>query len=379
MIPLLRNIKNNHLVSLLAVILVFFPLEGIAKAKPIGHVEDVQGTAFVVKNGQTLKASRGTLVYDFSEFITEEGAQVTIVDFEQHTFHLAGSGHLKFLNKMIELKRGYLWIQSQSDVVGYSVQTANSMTSYKKGELIVSFDNSNGRTQTLVISGEAQFSNLLEKNLKVSLKSSQFSFVDKEYESGAPRNPTLVGFRSFKKITSLFHDVSPLQKSQRMMAKKNEGPGKTKVQRLPASTPNKQVTLSEETPVDHSRGKIILLRDSKAARKLPSKFNRKSFIEKKAKSVVSLKPKDYRVYRKKSKVPVRIFGFSKSKKASGFIDERLPATFRPKSSPKGSIELNQEFNKSLNQQYKTQQRHRKEVKSLIKDLKNFDSDYKADY
>ena len=83
-----------------------------SKKKKLGVVEEVWGNVFLVEEGKTKQLRAGDYLYDFSEVMTEEGAQVSFSDYYDHQFHLAGSGHIKMMNKIVELVRGYLWVQS---------------------------------------------------------------------------------------------------------------------------------------------------------------------------------------------------------------------------------------------------------------------------
>ena len=86
--------------------LVLFSLgtgEVYSKKKKLGVVEEVWGNVFLVEEGKTKQLRAGDYLYDFSEVMTEEGAQVSFSDYYDHQFHLAGSGHIKMMNKIVEL------------------------------------------------------------------------------------------------------------------------------------------------------------------------------------------------------------------------------------------------------------------------------------
>ena len=105
---------------------------------------------------------------------------------------------------MIELTRGYLWIQSHANHQGHRIQTANATIEYQKGESIVSFDHYAGKTQLLVIKGKVQLGNMLHQGMNVTVSDGKFSFVDNDYNDGVPRRPTSIGFSSFKNIKKYF-------------------------------------------------------------------------------------------------------------------------------------------------------------------------------
>ena len=81
-------------------------------AREVALVSGLTGNAFMIKNGHTKALSLGDAIEDFAEIYTEEGSQLTLSDHYDHIYYVSGSGHIKFLNKILELKNGYLRIQS---------------------------------------------------------------------------------------------------------------------------------------------------------------------------------------------------------------------------------------------------------------------------
>ena len=155
----------------------------------------------------------GDYLYDFSEVMTEEGAQVSFSDYYDHQFHLAGSGHLKIMNKIVELVRGYLWVQSyRATKIPFNIQTANSSVKYYDGEAIISFDSLVGKSQIMVLKGDFRIGNILHKvrHFDVVVADGEFSSVDNEFNGGNPRGTTPVGYKSFQKVLSLFTGIKPL-------------------------------------------------------------------------------------------------------------------------------------------------------------------------
>ena len=78
----------------------------------IGVVDKVKGNVFAAQKNTMRRIRKGDKIYKYSEIITEEGAQISFSDHNDHKFHLAGSGHVRCFDKIMKLKRGYLWVQS---------------------------------------------------------------------------------------------------------------------------------------------------------------------------------------------------------------------------------------------------------------------------
>src|SRR3989339_367567 len=232
-------------------------------AKYVGMVDAVSGTAFLSYEERISNLQPGVLINDFSELITEEGAQITFSDYDGHRFFLSGSGHMKILNRLIELKKGYLWIQSLNKKEAYSIQTVNANITFLAGEGVVSFDNYVGKTQLLSINGNFDISNLLTPNLATTVSDGKFSFVSADYEEGAPRNPTSIGNKSFQQIASLFDGFSsgPVSDHKQQIekplstaaAKEVVAPAKKNKSRAPAS-------LDDRTPNAKHPGETILVK-----------------------------------------------------------------------------------------------------------------------
>lgn len=378
-----KSIKSSLVLAL------FLSFSAFAKS-PLALVNSVKGTAFVINNGKQTKVLKpGDHLYDFDEVLTETGGQISFSDYYDHQYHLSGSGHVKLLNRMVELKRGYLWQQSFTPSKNFITQTANAVVSYSQGESIVSFDPYSGKTQLLVIKGRFEFANLLQNFLKLEVRDGQFSFIDNDYEEGRPRDATPLGFSSFKKVTSLFEKVEPMDKDdayERLKAKPT--------MKLPKRS---IASVKEETPTSGVKpGKIIFLtKDKKQAQQRKEKLLQ-SYEQELSELAKPVKTKFKPSYDKKSAAKVRIFGKSyvkptpkstqqniaKSQKKVATKSERAPASVdnaKSLNSGKKSPQPSSEFEKSVLDAYKNQMRHNQETNDLIKDLKNYKQDYKTSY
>lgn len=402
-----KSYKNIKRISLLTLLFVTTITQFAWADKSRVVVTEVRGNAFVLQNGKTALLKSGDTLTDFSEIVTEVGSQVTFSDYSDHSFFLAGSGQIKILNKLIELSRGYLWIQSHANHSGHRIQTANATIEYKRGESIISFDHYVGKTQLLVIKGKVGLENVLQKGTGVVVHDGKFSFVDDDYNNGIPRKPTNIGFASFKKVTSLFEGVEPVIKDDQINDFKNKSSRSRALASINEQT-SFDVKLDKEA-AQAGQGRIIYLTKQKKFVKNSVNLDK---LYKEELRLASKRPvKKWAPNRtSKSKVQVHIYGLKGSLKTN-MKSKRLPASVNNKSKKnyqeieevisiksalknsgrkksrrtpaslnrKVKIKTNDNFESSLVDEYKQQLRHSGEVNSLIDDLKTYDQDYKKEY
>jgi len=371
MIKCFLNLKNSLLVCLIL-------LSSYSFAKPLGHVNSIHGNVFALKNGKAIPISTGDVLEDFVEIVTEEGAQITFSDYYDHKFHLAGSGHVRLLKRLVDLKRGYLWVQTHADNLESMLQTANSRVTYEGGEAILSFDPNKGKTQLLVLTGNFKFANLWHGNMQIAVDQGHFSFIHKDFNNGSPRQLTTIGKKSFESILSLYRNVKPLSAgSQEWLAqikKENLKKRKKKGSKLTRSVASEKKDTSEL-----KLGKFVYLKKKK--RYHSKKFKLNKFYSEKLKIINKRKGaylKKRRLRKKNIFVPIIVFGQSSNK-------VRAPASIRPKKlkntriNPQVVIQRKSSFESTLLNEFAKQMRHSNEVNQLIKDLNNYDQDYKHDY
>lgn len=359
--------KNTKLFNIFALALsLCLGLEAYA-ASAVAVVSSLSGRAFVSVDGRTKSLSTGDQIPAFSEVFTEVGAQITLSDYYDHKYHLAGSGHVQFLNKQVELKEGYLWVQSFNDSHTFSIKTANAVAAFKRAEGIVSFDSYTGRSQILVKKGEFQYTNALNEYLFQNVSEGQFSFVMMEQDDGAPRAPTPIGYHSFKQIVSLFKDVATDSKTHmapnREIASVVETPAMPVPQMQAAGTPSPRPTVN---PVMEQQLKELYA-PKLQAKKAPVKKWQPS-------------------YQQKSNAKVRIFGAPTNsvKRTPASPKKAVPKAKESSRTPAsvGSMApviQTDSFESKLMQEYKSQMRHSDETNRLIKELKSFDQDYVEGY
>ncbi len=372
--------------SLLA--MIFCILSARANAYPVVLIQKIEGRAFQYeKDGSTKILKAGDSLEDFSELLTEEGSQVTLVDQHDHRIHLSGSSHVSFLKQLLDLKRGYAWIQTIKGSEPFNIQTANSRVEMKNGEAIVSFDQQMGKTQVLSIEGTIVLENSHFPGNFVALSDGHFSYVQKEYDNGLPRKPTQIGFDSFKKVTAFFKGIEP-QHGREHLWRKDESAkpimSGEAAGRLPASASVNTQPLTAS--VDGESG--IVLRKYKKS--VTSQWNPDQVHEQVLTSHQFKKPVVKKSpYSKASGVSVKVFksgtvkNQAKVSAHSGKSAVRAPASINSSQAvrlnPQIEVKNNGSFENSLIDQYKHQMRHETEVNRLIEDLRNYDQDYQIGY
>ncbi len=382
-----ENTKSKFLLLVIALLVISSGLF----AAPVARVQSVAGNAFVLENNRTRVLKPGENLEDYSEIITEEGSQVVFTDYFDHRFYLSGSGHVKLLNRITELRTGYLWIQSYNESDNFSIQTANAKVDYVKGEGIVSFDHVTTRSQLLVVKGTFTFGNLLQDYMVTPVNEGYFSFIQNEYEKGSPRTATSIGEQSYQKVTSLFQDIKPMTTKDRALEFSNEDPSRLIAKDfIVKGKPTLKRSIASVAP-EKKQGNIVYIQQAPTAA-VRSNFSLENYhenkvlaAEKKLKKLKKMKKPFKPNYGKRSKVKVVIFGqptmTSKRKPASVEVKKckKIEAKRGPASVVAKPAVKSDKFESSLVEEYKKQLRHNQETNQLIQELKNYDQDYKASY
>ncbi|MGE3609827.1 MAG: hypothetical protein AB7I27_09610 [Bacteriovoracaceae bacterium] len=325
-------------------------------AKPVAQVTEISGQVFAMTSkGETISLKPNSHIEDKCEIMVEEGAHITLMDYYDATYHLIGGSHLKFFDKAVQLKRGKAWIKSQNSKIPLALTTANGNADFWKSEFIATFDQSTSRSQFLVVNGEIEVSNVLDRNMKYTVSAGQFSLVDPEVENGIPRAPTKVGLSSLNLSLAEFKKLPVALKSE------------------PANPVNRQVASVEEKNSESvKKGEIIFI----SSNRLPASVSGGAYNY--------FKKKVHTKAKKSSQVmvPIRIFGSSiKTSSNTPTLRVEIPAPRKPasiptleapkKAGPISEISIDQEFAESLKKQSAEQPKYSKELDSLIQDLKSY--------
>ena len=352
--------------SLFVCALVALPLW----AKPVAQVTTVTGSVFAISpEGKTLALKPDSLIEEKSELMLEEDASITLNDYYDATYHLIGGTHLKFFDKSVQLKRGKVWVQSGTNRAPLALTTANGSADFWKSEFIATFDQATSRSQILVVNGEVEVSNVLDKNMKYTVAAGNFSLIDPEVENGVPRAPTKVGLDSLNKALAEFKAIPEQMKAPERSIASVKAEDKT------------EATPGTPAAPEVKKGEITFI----TTNRLPASVEggaHKYFTKKVAKKK-SMSSSD-------SMAPIRFFGTSwkqavpevamtapvEMKKA--VEAPRAPASVQPMvvAAPavqKASDDLgkDEEFSLSLKRQATEQPKHTKELESLINDLKSY--------
>lgn len=366
---------------------------------PVARVTQVSGDVFVSDGSSMRKVQAGQHLFDLAELTTAVGASVAFNDFHDHVYHLAGQGQVKLMNRTIELRRGYFWIQSLGQHnQGFQVVTANARVQYAKGQGVISYSPETSRTQFMAIDGHYRFGSMLQPDLDLTVRPGQFSFVDREYNHGAPRHATSIGQGTFSQVMALF----PTMKVNRAQVETEFVVEAAPAQAPRAATSGSRAPASVNTSVDHSRKAPGVTIFVPLERNGELKAKREKFISELSKEVptkaasrtsrapasVSSTPSAAQRTPPKGNVPVHVFGQKISVKTQTpsavqrstpspverivqQAQQRAPASVRSSESDP--------FEKALEREYRQQQRHSDEVNALIRDLKNYNMDYREGF
>jgi hypothetical protein len=361
-------------------------------AKTVARVLAVEGNAFSFNSGgHSKQLSYGGKISDMSVIMVEDGSQVSLKDEYGRVFHMAGGTQAKFFHQMLEVEKGYIWVSSTiSDSIG-TINSANSITKFTQGQFIYSFDSSQDKAQVLVLSGNVQFSNVVEPNIIVEVPAGHFSFVKQEYEKGLPRRATRVGLTSYKGMKKIFNNNELIKHQTFDKAFGNDAMKVKAGSSRAIASVNK--TRNIKRSHSKSRGKVVFV-ETNSANRVPASA-----------SVGSSPMSYYKKYKKVQKTnrtpiktgktaQVRMFGFEEVEVISPKIIvtkpivqeirklstrvQRLPASV-DSSSMVNDIKNDSLFEKSLIKSIDTNRRHPKETNQLIDELKSFDQTYQKQY
>ncbi len=321
-------------------------------AKPVAQVIAVKGQVFVITpEGKTKSLKMNDHLEDKSEVMVGEDGDITLNDYYDATYHMVQGAHLKFFNKSVQLKQGKTWIQSLNARHPLALTTANGHVDFWKGEFITTFDQTNSKTQVLVVNGEVEVSNVLDKNMKYTVPGGSFTLIDPETENGLPRSPTKVGLESLNQSLAEFKSLP---------AKMHAKPTSSEAQRSIASV--------QEAP----KGKIVFMTNGKVSEtaRVPASSEGMALSYFKKKVTIKKYPA--------TPVPIRFYGVSQTRAASAvshFV--RVPASVKPLAAPSvpkiigNEMNIDEDFSNSLRMEQASQPKHTKELENLINDLKSY--------
>jgi hypothetical protein len=311
-------------------------------------------------------------------------AQVAFNDFFDHVYHLAGEGQVRLGPQIIQLHRGYFWIQSLGKHQQiFQVVTANARLYYNQGHGVLSFDPHVGRTQFMSVQGSFGFGNLVQPELDVKITTGEFSFVDTEFQNGIPRHATAIGQQTFNQVVSLFPQI----KSDQNLPAEFRFLAQEQPERSPSRAPASVVEpaaagtitfIPMNKELEKTRSQRETLIDSyKSSSKQAQTKGRTPASE-------ATKP---RASRTPSNVKIQVFG-SNTQVSKSASPARAPASVAPGGAQellkaaRGPASLGAEvdvFEQGLQRHYQKQQPHSDEVNQLLRELKNYQMDLRTGF
>ena len=190
-----------------------------AQAVEFGTIVEFSGEGFISHDGKTKAMKKGDKIEMDSDIVIEHKGQVTITDNADHRYHLANLASVNVKAQCLELRSGDLWVQSLNKNDTHKIQTANALIKYEGGEAIISYSAINdkkekiGITHLMVINGMMNLVNLGAPKLNLNIAEGNYSFVNNNYDQGAPRNPTPVGKKTYNQLIGLFKGIKPIEKN----------------------------------------------------------------------------------------------------------------------------------------------------------------------
>lgn len=319
--------------------LVTLITSSVSFAKVVAKVTEVKGNVFaVLPDGKTVKVIPNLHLDEKSEIIVDENGSATFYDFYDTTYHMNHSSHIKVLDRSVHLKGGKVWIQSTHTTSPLSLITANAYVDYWKSEFITSFDQVSGKSQVMVVNGDLDVSNILDRNLKYSLTAGAFTVIDPDVNEGQPRQPTTIGPESLSKALAEFKAV----------------PKSILNKEIPST--KRAIASVEEIPSPTKKGEIIFIKTNRAPASVESK---KKFKTPVAKTF--------------SPVPIRVIGHS-APVTPKVVTPSLPRvefSRVPASAQPAKMIQDVDFQQSLDSAKGSQPKYPSEVQKLIDDLKSY--------
>ncbi len=294
--------------KIIFIIIFLISFKSFANSDMSVRVVDVYGSAFASYEGKTHQLKKGEILKPKSEIFIEHGGRLSLSDNLDHTFYLNSDASLAIFESGHELRSGNMWVQSKNQNQKMNITTVNAHIELDMGEAILTYDTSKARTQLLVLNGMMKLSNNKTRDLSLSVTENNYSFIENNYDNGAPRDPTPVGQKTMKELMSSFIGVTPFQMNSHAH----------KVVTSHHVVSHEPIRAIASTPVVEHESKIIEeYKNSMLEKKLESPLPKR---KKKGYSPVVHKKVDL----ESGPVVVQIYGQKKSSKEK--MVERLPAS-----------------------------------------------------
>lgn len=362
--------EDYKMKTLISTFLVLFSVNSFASGIAlISGLKGSPGQAFVfTPEGKVKNLNVGDFVNDLDQVMVEVGSQLTFKYYNNNSYyHMKGGSQVKFMNKSLNMVRGTLWVQSDaSSGSSLEVITPNAFAKYDNGDFIVNYDASNGKSQVLVLNGDVEFGNILSPDAYLTVVSGKVSQVDKKYQDGLPRNPSMIGMDSFNSVVSSFSGVSPKNNSIQEVIKFQD---KKQTNRMIASVSQN----------NSAKGKIIFIESKEEATRLPASAGPSAmdyYLKTKKEAMKKT------VKTKAPIAPVRVYGMKKTSSSKREIASVKPVQVeRSIASEKARLldDIDSAFVMSLEKEASTQKRHSPERLKLIQELESVSQQFQKEY
>lgn len=180
------------------------------EAKLVGKIHQVKGMAFMTYDGRTVTLKEGMDVHHSAQIIVSDNAQVTVGDFFERRFHLAGGSSFILNQHEATLLTGNVWSQATPFSKNFVLSTANMLMQSFKGEFVATYSNDTKKTQLTVISGEVNVASPKKPELRYGIYAGHFTTAHEDYDQGYPRSPTQLGYASLTKTLKSFSGIKAL-------------------------------------------------------------------------------------------------------------------------------------------------------------------------
>lgn len=169
----------------------------------------VGNCSYVDDKNESHNLTRGVYIPTQAKIVVGVGSQISFTGANEERYFLSENSGLGFQDQKVILYEGTLWVQSSQEEKNIIIETMNGLAKLSKAEVVIDFNQFTKKSQLFVISGHATLSNVFMQDKQELLVSGEISFVQKDFQQGMPRRPTLIGKDSLFAVMKKFKGVSP--------------------------------------------------------------------------------------------------------------------------------------------------------------------------
>ncbi|MDH4468993.1 MAG: hypothetical protein QE271_13120 [Bacteriovoracaceae bacterium] len=162
---------------------------------------------FIAQTMAQRPLSVGVFLRPNSKLILTPGSQISLLGPREETIHFAGQTSIELTTYGVQLRYGSMWLSSHQEQQMLYIESPNGMIQFKRMEGIITYDTVLKKTQVFVISGNAMLANAYIPDKRENLVSGEISFVQRDFQQGLPRKPSLIGKESMHLLLSQFKGI----------------------------------------------------------------------------------------------------------------------------------------------------------------------------